>query len=147
MTAPGLENVFFPHQRVDGVPVTAAEIRRIVSECFDLPPDALTSATRLRAVAWPRQMAMALAYRFTGLSLPQIGRAFGGRDHTTVLHAVRAVDRRRADIPTYDALMLRLEARVAAARPDFVRRDLARGVFRTRRAPVFRSSRSEGART
>ncbi|MDQ3260104.1 MAG: chromosomal replication initiator protein DnaA, partial [Pseudomonadota bacterium] len=50
------------------------------------------SKKRNRAIARPRQVAMSLAKEFTQLSLPDIGEAFGGRDHTTVLHACRKVE-------------------------------------------------------
>ena len=52
----------------------------------------MSSARRLRAVARPRQIAMYLAKKMTACSLPEIGRQFGGRDHTTVMHAVRKVE-------------------------------------------------------
>ena len=56
------------------------------------------SARRSRAVARPRQVAMYLAKQLTARSLPEIGRKFGGRDHTTVMHAVKKVDElRQAD--------------------------------------------------
>ena len=54
------------------------------------------SARRARAVARPRQIAMYLAKQLTPRSLPEIGKMFGGRDHTTVMHAVRRVDELRA---------------------------------------------------
>ena len=50
------------------------------------------SARRARSVARPRQVAMYLAKQLTARSLPEIGRKFGGRDHTTVMHAVKKVD-------------------------------------------------------
>jgi len=53
------------------------------------------SARRSRAVARPRQVAMYLAKQLTPRSLPEIGRKFGGRDHTTVMHAVRKVEELR----------------------------------------------------
>jgi chromosomal replication initiator protein len=52
----------------------------------------MSSARRARAVARPRQVAMYLAKQLTTRSLPEIGRRFGGRDHTTVMHAVRKVE-------------------------------------------------------
>ena len=55
----------------------------------------LISARRARAVARPRQVAMFLAKSLTSKSLPEIGRGFGGRDHTTVIHAVRKVEQLR----------------------------------------------------
>jgi chromosomal replication initiator protein len=53
----------------------------------------MTSARRSRAVARPRQVAMYLAKQMTPRSLPEIGKKFGGRDHTTVMHAVRQIER------------------------------------------------------
>ena len=53
------------------------------------------SARRARSVARPRQVAMYLAKQLTSRSLPEIGRKFGGRDHTTVMHAVKKVDELR----------------------------------------------------
>jgi chromosomal replication initiator protein len=53
------------------------------------------SARRARAVARPRQIAMYLSKQLTSRSLPEIGRKFGGRDHTTVMHAVRKVEELR----------------------------------------------------
>jgi chromosomal replication initiator protein len=58
----------------------------------------MLSARRARAVARPRQVAMWLSKQLTTRSLPEIGRKFGGRDHTTVIHAVRKIDElRQAD--------------------------------------------------
>jgi len=56
----------------------------------------MASPRRARAVARPRQIAMYLAKQLTTRSLPEIGRKFGGRDHTTVMHAVRKVDELRS---------------------------------------------------
>ena len=53
------------------------------------------SKLRTRSVARPRQMAMALAKELTNHSLPEIGREFGGRDHTTVMHACKAINKLR----------------------------------------------------
>ena len=57
----------------------------------------MTSARRSRAVARPRQMAMYLAKQLTPRSLPEIGKKFGGRDHTTVMHAVRQIEKLTAE--------------------------------------------------
>jgi chromosomal replication initiator protein len=65
------------------------EIQAAVAEHFSLSPEELLSTSRTARVAWPRQLAMYLARELTGESLPAIGRKFGGRDHTTVLHAWR----------------------------------------------------------
>lgn len=62
-------------------------IHQVVAEYFNLRPDDLKSKKRTRNVAFPRQIAMYLTREMTDLSLPKIGEYFGGRDHTTVLHA------------------------------------------------------------
>ncbi|HEX8715307.1 MAG TPA: chromosomal replication initiator protein DnaA, partial [Solirubrobacteraceae bacterium] len=76
---------------------SAAEIQQAVSDHFGLAPTDLLSSSRTSRVAWPRQLAMYLARELTGKSLPAIGRDFGGRDHTTVLHACRRAAARLAD--------------------------------------------------
>jgi chromosomal replication initiator protein len=70
-------------------PKSVAEIQAAVGEHFGLSPEELLSSARTARIAWPRQVAMYLARELTGESLPAIGRHFGGRDHTTVLHAWR----------------------------------------------------------
>jgi chromosomal replication initiator protein len=72
--------------------VTIEEIQKRVAEHFNIKLAEMSSARRSRAVARPRQVAMYLAKQLTARSLPEIGRKFGGRDHTTVMHAVRKVD-------------------------------------------------------
>ncbi len=71
--------------------VTIDNIQRVVSEYYKVKMSELLSKRRTRSVARPRQVAMALAKELTNHSLPEIGEAFGGRDHTTVLHACRKV--------------------------------------------------------
>jgi chromosomal replication initiator protein len=71
--------------------VTIDNIQKIVSEYFKIRIGELLSQRRSRSIARPRQIAMALAKDLTRHSLPEIGDAFGGRDHTTVLHACRRI--------------------------------------------------------
>ena len=71
--------------------VTIDNIQRVVADYYKLKMSDLLSKRRSRSVARPRQIAMALAKELTNYSLPEIGEAFGGRDHTTVLHACRKV--------------------------------------------------------
>ncbi|MDR6789472.1 chromosomal replication initiator protein [Sphingomonas sp. BE138] len=75
--------------------VTIDQIQKLVCEHFELKPLDLVSARRARAVARPRQIAMYLSKRLTTRSLPEIGRKFGGRDHSTVIHAVRRIEELR----------------------------------------------------
>jgi chromosomal replication initiator protein len=70
-------------------PPTVQEIALATSERFGLTVEELLSSARTPRIAWPRQVAMYLARELTGHSLPTIGRHFGGRDHSTVLHACR----------------------------------------------------------
>ncbi|MGV6810771.1 MAG: chromosomal replication initiator protein DnaA [Brevirhabdus sp.] len=72
--------------------VTIDEIMRKVSEHYHLRLSDLLSPKRTRTIARPRQVAMYLSKQLTSRSLPEIGRRFGGRDHTTVLHAVRKIE-------------------------------------------------------
>ncbi len=71
--------------------VTIEEIQRRVAEHYNIRLTDMSSARRARAVARPRQVAMYLAKQLTSRSLPEIGRKFGNRDHTTVMHAVSRV--------------------------------------------------------
>ena len=77
--------------------VTIEEIQKRVAEHYNIRLSEMYSARRARAVARPRQVAMYLAKQLTARSLPEIGRKFGGRDHTTVMHAVRKVDELRSE--------------------------------------------------
>lgn len=76
--------------------VTIEEIQKRVAEHYNIRLSDMHSARRARAVARPRQVAMYLAKQLTTRSLPEIGRKFGGRDHTTVMHAVRKVEELRS---------------------------------------------------
>ena len=76
--------------------LTIDEIQRKVAEYYALKMADLLSARRARDVARPRQVAMYLAKKLTPRSLPEIGRRFGGRDHTTVMHAVKRIEELRA---------------------------------------------------
>jgi len=71
--------------------VTIDNIQRTVAEYYRIRVSDLLSKRRSRSIARPRQVAMALSKELTNHSLPEIGDAFGGRDHTTVLHACRKV--------------------------------------------------------
>ena len=71
--------------------VSIEEIQRKVAEHYNLRLTDMVSARRARNVARPRQVAMYLAKQLTQRSLPEIGRRFGNRDHTTVMHAVSRV--------------------------------------------------------
>jgi len=73
--------------------VRIEEIIKTVSRHFGVSKPDILSQRRHRSVVWPRQIGMYLAKQLTARSLPEIGRRFGNRDHTTVLHAIRKIDR------------------------------------------------------
>ena len=79
--------------------VTIEDIQKLVAEHYSIRIADMHSARRARAVARPRQVAMYLAKQLTPRSLPEIGRKFGGRDHTTVMHAIRKIEELRAGDP------------------------------------------------
>lgn len=81
--------------------ITIDEIQRKVAEHYNIRLADMHSARRARQVARPRQVAMYLAKQLTARSLPEIGRKFGGRDHTTVMHAVRKVEELTTDDVTF----------------------------------------------
>lgn len=86
-----LHDVFRVHTRK----ITVEGIQKEVAEYFQIRATDLKDPTRKRAIARPRQIAMAIAAELTNNSLQSIGHEFGGRDHTTVLHAVRNVEKLR----------------------------------------------------
>ncbi|MEA3000095.1 MAG: chromosomal replication initiator protein [Sphingomonadales bacterium] len=83
--------------------ISIDEIQTRVSEHYRIRKAEMTSARRAREVARPRQVAMYLSKQLTPRSLPEIGRRFGGRDHTTVIHAVRQIEKLRAQDPELDS--------------------------------------------
>ncbi|MFA5580763.1 MAG: chromosomal replication initiator protein DnaA [Paracoccaceae bacterium] len=78
--------------RVSERKVTVEEIQRRVAEHYNIRLSDMIGPKRVRAIARPRQMAMYLAKQMTSRSLPEIGRRFGGRDHTTVMHGVKRIE-------------------------------------------------------
>jgi len=77
--------------------VTVEEIQRKVAEHYNIRLSDMIGPKRLRVIARPRQVAMYLAKQMTTRSLPEIGRRFGGRDHTTIMHGVRKVEELRTN--------------------------------------------------
>jgi chromosomal replication initiator protein len=79
--------------------ISIENIQKTVADYYKIRVSDMHSKKRSRAVARPRQVAMALAKELTQMSLPEIGSNFGGRDHTTVLHACRQVAKLRDSMP------------------------------------------------
>lgn len=75
--------------------LNAENIRDLVAEYYEISPKDLMSKKRARYIARPRQMAMALIRELTRDSFPEIGQVFGGRDHTTVMHACEKIEELR----------------------------------------------------
>ena len=73
--------------------ITVDKIQNVVSNFFNIPLSEMLSQRRSRPLARPRQIAMYLAKKMTTRSLPEIGRRFANRDHTTVIHAVKTITR------------------------------------------------------
>jgi chromosomal replication initiator protein len=96
--------------------VTIERIQELVSERFSLSLEELSGDRRTQNIVYPRQVAMYLSRELTDSSLPKIGREFGGRDHTTVIHATSKIARMiREDRSVYN-LVQELTARIKQAR-------------------------------
>ncbi|HTI68100.1 MAG TPA: chromosomal replication initiator protein DnaA [Caulobacteraceae bacterium] len=97
------QTILRPHLARGEKRITVDDIQKATAEHFGMKQTDLLSERRTRAVARPRQAAMYLAKQMTTRSLPDIGRRFGGRDHTTVLHAVRRIEELKAGDPVLAA--------------------------------------------
>jgi len=75
------------------------QIQELVALSYGIHPHCMTGKSRNQTQAWPRQVAMYLSRKITKQSLPNIGKAFGNRDHTTVIHAIRRVEQRMEEYP------------------------------------------------
>ncbi len=120
--------------------ISIAAIQRLVAAHYCADVAEMRSDRRGREAARPRQAAMYLAWRLTPHSLNVIGRAFGGREHSTVLYAVRAVEKRMAEDPAELAAIRGLISRANVSGESDG--DTLRGVCRALRAEV----RAEAAR-
>ena len=76
--------------------VTIESVQKAVADHFVLKQSQLKEKSNTRAIAYPRQVAMYLVKELTSASLPEIGRSFGGKHHTTVLHSIQKIGRLRA---------------------------------------------------
>ena len=95
-----------------GSRATLDKVLRVVAEHFGLELAQLKERTNTRSIAYPRQIAMYLAKELLDLSLPDIGKAFAGKHHTTVLHAVRKIESQRRGDQEIDTLLQRLTDRI-----------------------------------
>ncbi|MCF2707202.1 chromosomal replication initiator protein DnaA [Arcanobacterium haemolyticum] len=99
----------------DSVEVTASLIMGQAADYFEISIDDLKSPDRSRAVATARQIAMYLCREMTDLSLPKVGEIFGGRDHTTVLHACKKIDKQMSEKQTTYNQVSELTSRIRQA--------------------------------
>lgn len=94
--------------------LTTVKIRSVVEDFYGMERGDLLTKSRHRCLAHPRQLAMYFARELTNKSLPDIGKWFGGFDHTTVIHAIKAVKARIANDPDYAADVEVLRERLQA---------------------------------
>jgi chromosomal replication initiator protein len=104
----------YPDTARAGGPLSVEAIQDLTADAFGVTRDELLSESRATRLAWPRQVAMYLAREHTSETLPAIGRSFGGRNHTTVLHACRRAAARLADDPEASDFVRRLTERLTA---------------------------------
>lgn len=88
--------------------VTMDSIQKAVAEHFQLKPSQLKEKSNTKKIVYPRQVAMYLVKELTSASLPEIGRAFGGKHHTTVIHSVNKIEKDRHIDPELNRLLHRL---------------------------------------
>jgi len=93
--------------------VTPLKIQEAVAQHFKIKIDDLNSKRRTRNVTVPRQLAMYLCRELTDLSLPKIGELFGGRDHTTVIHAYEKVNRERQEDSRLSTLITEISTKIS----------------------------------
>ena len=97
--------------------ITCDHIQEIVGEWFSVTPSQFQAKTRTRSIAFPRQIAMYLTRKLTNKSLEEIGRAFGGRDHSTVAHARKHIELKMAADPDIHSTVDTLIQKIKSARP------------------------------
>ena len=98
-------------------PVKIADVMKVVADAMDVTVDQLKSKRRTQDLARARQLAMYLSREMTGASLNQIGRAYGGRDHSTVAHACQKIGREMSDDARFRGFVLDLQDRIRGRRP------------------------------
>jgi chromosomal replication initiator protein len=90
---------------VDSPTITVESIQKLVSNHYNLKVTELKSKNNSQQVAFPRQVAMYLCKRMTESSLPEIGRRFGGKHHSTVIHAIQKIEKKRSNEKEFDRLV------------------------------------------
>jgi chromosomal replication initiator protein len=103
---------FYPSAATARPQPTIELVQTLACEAFDVSHEELLSTARTARVAWARQVAMYLSRQHTGATLPAIGDRFGGRNHTTVIHACRKASERIASDPDANTVVRQLERRL-----------------------------------
>ena len=85
--------------------ITVESIQKLVANHYNLKVTELKSKNNSQQISFPRQVAMYLCKRMTGTSLPEIGRRFGGKHHSTVIHAIQKIEKKRTDERDFDRLV------------------------------------------
>jgi chromosomal replication initiator protein len=106
-----LKDILPPHRPRQ---VTIDAIKQVVAEHYNIRLQDFVVRNRTRSVAFPRQIAMYLSRDMTDSSLPKIGEEFGGRDHTTVIHACEKIAEDMKHDPAFAATVEQLIARIRA---------------------------------
>jgi len=90
---------------VESPAITVESIQKLVSNHYNLKVTELKSKNNSQSIAFPRQVAMYLCKRMTESSLPEIGRRFGGKHHSTVIHAIQKIEKKRTSEKEFDRLV------------------------------------------
>ncbi len=101
LTKEALKDIIESNQPEKTKKITVDLIKEVVANNYEVDIKTMESKKRTRAVAFPRQIAMYISRKLTTLSLPQIGTEFGGRDHSTVLHAFNKIQKKMEDEQTF----------------------------------------------
>ena len=101
----------------DDSTITMEQIQKHVAQHYDIRLADMTSKKRPKAIAFPRQVAMYLSRSLTRYSLPEIGDAFGGRDHTTVIHACRLLEEMIAKDYNLRTVVNSLQNKIKTSKP------------------------------
>jgi chromosomal replication initiator protein len=104
MTQQTIDNISELLQTEDK-PVTIEMIQKFVADRYNVKVTELKAKNNAKAVAEPRQIAMYLTKTLTAASLPEIGKGFGGKHHSTVIHSLRKIDGMRKRDPEFDRLI------------------------------------------
>jgi chromosomal replication initiator protein len=96
-------------------PITISLIKQVVADHYDVQPADFNAKKRTRSIAFPRQVAMYLCRQLTDSSLPRIGEQFGGRDHTTVMHACDKVQELRKENPDFEDTLQEIVSKIKSS--------------------------------